>query len=159
MSSLKPSKRGSFRVATTVPTTRARIMKPLAPATCRRSALRPADRQHVFQALVRARDDMHRDEFAHASRRGGAGIGGRANRRHVAAHHRGHVARSDFFPADQVYLGGFTMASAASIMATKPRVSIIPNASPIYALPKYCQAKPRALSASSTRAMSSARVT
>src|SRR4030095_14742862 len=32
-------------------------------------------------------------------------------------------------------LAAFTMASDASIMATKPRVSIIPNASPIQTLP------------------------
>src|SRR5579859_4854146 len=35
----------------------------------------------------------------------------------------------------RVTLAAFTMASAASIMATRPRVSIIPNASPIVVLP------------------------
>ena len=76
------------------------------PATCRPLRLRLADRQDVFQALVRARDHVHRDQLAHAARRGGAGVGGGANGRHIAAHHGGHVAGSDLLPADQVHLGG-----------------------------------------------------
>src|SRR5437762_1119331 len=89
MSSFLPSRRGSFRVATTVPTTRARIMAALSPAIGLR--LRLADRQNVFQALVRARDDMHRNQLSNPARRRRPGIGGRAHGRHVAAHHRGYV--------------------------------------------------------------------
>jgi len=73
--------------------------------------------------------------FAHAPGRGGTGIGGRADRGDVAAHHRGNVARADFLPADQVYLGALTIRVGGFIMATSPRVSIIPKASPIYISP------------------------
>src|SRR5207253_1072751 len=40
------------------------------------------------------------------ARRGGAGIGSGANRRHIAANHGGDVARPDLLPAHQVDLGG-----------------------------------------------------
>src|SRR5579863_9552940 len=107
ISSFLPSRRGSFRVATTVPTTRARIMIVLVRLLAGALCLGLADRQDILQALVRARDDMHRDEFAHAARRGCAGVGGGTNRCHVPTNHRGNVARTDLFPADQVHLRGF----------------------------------------------------
>src|ERR1035438_8494100 len=105
-SSVLPSRRGSFRVATTVPTTRARIICRSGFRLLAVGGLGLADRQHVFQTLVRTRDHVDRDQLAHAPGRGGTGIGGRAARGDVAAHHRGNVARADFLPADQVYLGG-----------------------------------------------------
>jgi len=36
-----------------------------------------------LQTLVWARDDVHRDQLSHPPCRRGAGIGGRANRRHI----------------------------------------------------------------------------
>src|SRR5579863_9521153 len=87
MSSFLPSRRGSFRVATTVHTTRARIMTTLVRLLAGALCLGLADWQYVFQALVRARDDVHRDEFAHAARGGGPGIGGGTNRRNIPADH------------------------------------------------------------------------
>jgi hypothetical protein len=55
---------------------------------------------------MRARDHVHGDQFTDPPRRGSAGIGGRADCRYVAAHHRGHVARSDLLPAHQIHFGG-----------------------------------------------------
>src|ERR1039457_1989631 len=69
LSSFLPSRRGSFRVATTVPTTRARIMTALFRLLAGALCLGLADRQDVFQALVRPRDDVHRDEFARSEER------------------------------------------------------------------------------------------
>src|ERR1035438_3093944 len=69
MSSFLPSRRGSFRVATTVPTTRARIM--MAPARLLGGALRLrlADGQNVFQAGMRPRDHVHRDQLTEGKTR------------------------------------------------------------------------------------------
>src|SRR5579871_1006957 len=102
--SFLPSRRGSFLVATTVPTTRARIMTALVRLLSGALGLRFADRQNVFQALVRTRDHMHRNEFSHAARCGSSGICRGADGRDVAANHCGDVTGSDLLPADQVYL-------------------------------------------------------
>ena len=145
--SFLPSRRGSLRVETTVPTMRARIIvatvhafrpqektesrnesiaatpaslqqrAPIAPRMVRprepraaaaftvRRPRRLADGQHVLERLMRPRDDVHGDQFADAPRRGGAGVGGGFHGGHVAAHHRGDIARADFFPADERDLG------------------------------------------------------
>src|ERR1022692_620427 len=60
MSSFLPSRRGSFRVATTVPTTRARIMAAPAPLLAGAEGLRLADGQNIFHALLRSWDYVHR---------------------------------------------------------------------------------------------------
>src|SRR5215471_11047498 len=85
ISSFLPSRRGSLRVATTVPTTRANILsfRRLLAGVLR---LRLADGQNVFQALMRARNDVYRDQLADAPRSRGSGVGGGAHCRHVSAH-------------------------------------------------------------------------
>src|SRR5262249_29173676 len=72
--SFLPSRRGSLRVATTVPTTRATSIEALLLSL--RGRLRLANRQYVFQVLVRPRDDVHRDQLAHAAGRSRAGVCG-----------------------------------------------------------------------------------
>src|SRR6185369_193106 len=58
-----------------------------------------------FDLGVRARDDVYRDELAHASRRGRAGVDGRLDRTDVAAAHHGDVSRADVFLADEDDVG------------------------------------------------------
>ena len=65
-----------------------------------------ADRQHVLEVGVRARDDVDRDELADAARGGGAGVGRGFDGRDIAAHDGGHIAGADLFPADQRDLRG-----------------------------------------------------
>src|SRR3972149_3507744 len=88
-----PSRRGSLRVATTVPTTRARSISetptpaaqwPGHRAQRERVSRLAADQlgglaegQHVFQRRVRPRNDVHGDQLAPAARGGGAGGRGR----------------------------------------------------------------------------------
>ena len=80
---------------------------------------------------MRPWDDVDRYEFADATGRRRTRVGGRLHRRNVAAHNRGDVARADFLPQPtSVTFAVFTMASAASIIATSPFVSTIPSASP-----------------------------
>ena len=69
---------------------RARPRRPVAAATC--DGL--ADGEDVLEVRVRPRDHVHGDELAHPARGGGPGVGRRLDRGHVAAHQRGHVARS-----------------------------------------------------------------
>src|SRR6187399_1577412 len=122
MSSLLLTRRGSFRVATTVPTMRARIM--LDPEVRGGASLRLradsglADRKRVLEVGVRPRDDVHRDQLADAAGGGSAGIGRGLHGGHVAAHDGGHVARADLLQPTSVTLAALTIASAASIMAT-----------------------------------------
>src|SRR3972149_11434542 len=93
-SSFLPSRRGSLRVATTVPTTRASCIDnsngqdPAASRWAERASLAPdprlagdqlgglADGQHVFQRRMRARDNVHGNQLAHPASGGGAGGGG-----------------------------------------------------------------------------------
>src|SRR4051794_6337497 len=114
MSSLLLTSRSSFRVATTVPTTLARIMS-MFNAQCSRTNARAsliealdverwssllrgrrrlANRQCVLEVRVRTRDDVDRHELAHTARRGGAGVGRGLDGRDVTANNRGHVARA-----------------------------------------------------------------
>src|SRR5579871_1359146 len=72
MRSFLPSSRGSLRVATTVPTTRARIMECPVRLACVRG-LGFADGQHVFQALVGPRDYVDGNQLAYTAGGGGAG--------------------------------------------------------------------------------------
>src|SRR5687767_11503389 len=102
-SSLLLSSRSSLRVATTVPTMRARSMRGYA---LRLRAAGFADGQDVFEIRVRARNDMHRDQLADAPRRGRAGIRSGFDRRDVAAHDGRHIARANLFPTHQAHLGG-----------------------------------------------------
>src|SRR5436189_3017285 len=109
MSSLLLTSRSSLRVATTVPTTFARIMSespkcPMANGKCRngsafgirhssfRGAGRLADGKRVLEVRVRTRDHVDGDELPHAPRGGRAGVGRRLDRGDVAADDRGHVA-------------------------------------------------------------------
>ena len=64
-----------------------------------------ADGEHVLEVRVRARDDVHGDQLAHAARGGGAGVGGGLDRGHVAAHQRRDVAGADLLVADERDLG------------------------------------------------------
>src|SRR5580700_9815201 len=134
MSSFLPSRRGSLRVETTVPTMRARSIefyaigkafvnqKPIAAKMIVRLCAEPrrfaasrwllrgyhrglADGQHILERLMRPRDDVDSDQFAHAASGGSAGIGGRFHGRHIAANHCGDVAGTDLLPADERDLG------------------------------------------------------
>ena len=80
---------------------------------------------------MRPRNHVDGHQLADASRSGRACVGGGLHGRDVAAHDGRHVARADLFPADERDLRRLTMASAASIIATRPFVSTIPSASPI----------------------------
>src|ERR1039458_8533965 len=108
MRSFLPSRRGSLRVATTVPTTRARIMKiPSVRLLSGGLRLNLADGEDILQALMGAGDDVDGDEFADTPGGGGAGIGGGAHGRDIPANHGGDVAGSNLLPADEVDLSGF----------------------------------------------------
>ena len=50
---------------------------------------------------MRPRNHVHRHELADPAGRRRARIGGRLDRRDVAAHDGGHVPGADLFPADQ----------------------------------------------------------
>src|SRR5688500_8504778 len=98
--SLLLTSRGSFRVATTVPTTRARISL-WSWKLGLRARVGLSDRQRVFEIGVRTRDHVNGDEFTHATGGGGTGIGGSFDRGDVAAHDRGHVAGANLLPPDE----------------------------------------------------------
>lgn len=91
-----------------------------------------ADREHFFQIAVRAWNHVYGDQLANALRRSGASIGCGFARRHVATYHGRTQATANLLHADQLHACGFTIASEASISATRPRVSIIPNASIVF---------------------------
>src|SRR5579871_2284647 len=105
MRSFLPSSRGSLRVATTVPTTRARIMECPVRLACVRG-LGFADGQHVFQALVGPRDYVDGNQLAYTAGGGGAGIGGGPHGGHIATYQGGHVAGADLLPAHERHLRG-----------------------------------------------------
>src|SRR5262249_38727938 len=98
-------RRGSLRVATTVPTTRDTSIEALLLSL--RGRLRLANRQYVFQVLVRPRDDVHRDQLAHAAGRSRAGVCGGLDGGHVAAQPDRHGAGPDLSPTHHHYLSGF----------------------------------------------------
>src|ERR1019366_2206274 len=123
MSSFLPSRRGSLRVATTVPTTRARIMRFLAPVTyrrlvsasCRWAGWIPGSRADAESRAPRSTrppgappprpPPPARAPPRPPPRRRRAGIGGRAHRGYIPADHGGDVTRTDLLPAHQVHLG------------------------------------------------------
>src|SRR3954454_10013202 len=117
-SSLLLTRRGSFRVATTVPTIFPNNMSGstfcvpgfavqrwfdmnLNPRILRFRGRGLADGEHFFEAGVRPGDDVDGDELADPARRGSARVGGRLDRGDVAANHRGHVAGADLLPPDE----------------------------------------------------------
>ena len=57
--------------------------------------------QDPFDFGVRPGDDVHGDEFAHAPRGRGTGVGGGLHRADIAAHQDGDVAGADVLGADQ----------------------------------------------------------
>src|SRR5580692_7628376 len=65
------------------------------------SRRRAATRQNLFDVLVRSRDHVHGDQFAHAPGRGGARIGRGLHRAHVSPYHDRDISRADIFLADQ----------------------------------------------------------
>ena len=69
---------------------------------------------------VRPRNDVHRDQLADTSRRGGARIGGGLHGADVAAHHDRDVPGADVFLGVSSTLAVFTIASAASMAPIKP---------------------------------------
>src|SRR5260370_10179649 len=95
ISSLNPSRRGSLRVATTVPTTRARIMACL-------FAFRFADGQYAFQAGVGARDHVDGNQLAHPAGCRGTGVSSSAYGSHIAPYQHRHISPTDLFPSDHV---------------------------------------------------------
>ena len=68
---------------------------------------------------MRARNDVNADKLADAAGGRGSGIGRGFNRRDVAANDRRDKTCADLFIADELTLAAFTMASAASIIATR----------------------------------------
>src|SRR5258708_28432774 len=99
MSSLLLTRRGSFLVATMVPTISASSIQLFRFSICRASIVarrsekfalglrsgRLADRERVLEIGVRARNHMDRDQLADPARRRGACVGRRLDRRDVAA--------------------------------------------------------------------------
>src|SRR3954452_22662962 len=105
-SSFALSRRGSFRVATTVPTILARSIGPDGGQEGKALFLRLADRQRVFEVCMRPRDDVDRHQLADATGCCGARVRSGLYRRDVAANDRGHVAGANLLPADQRDLCG-----------------------------------------------------
>src|SRR5262245_26845538 len=125
--SLLLTSRGSFRVATTVPTIFARSIRgpefqsskvPGFGVHVNAGTLEPwnagtletslclggrglSDRQRILEICVGTRNDVHRHELADAARRGGTGIRRSLDRCDVAADDCRHVAGADLLPADQ----------------------------------------------------------
>ena len=119
----------SLRVATTVPTTLPRFIsfnpRPAdgrGDASCQATArpTRQRSSRYFLAALaprpsgstsstpvVRARDDVDGDHFAHAAGGEAAGVGGGLHRGHVAADDRRDVAAAGLLEADEFDLGGF----------------------------------------------------
>src|SRR5262249_49878691 len=64
-----------------------------------------AERQHQVDVGVRARNDVHADQLAHALRGALTGLGRRLHRRDVAADDGGHVAAADLLVPDQLDAG------------------------------------------------------
>src|SRR6266480_1105599 len=88
------TRRGSLRVATTVPTTFPRSI------LCEPGVLRAgsglggsgfADRQCILEVRVRPRDDVYGDELAYAACRRGARVGRGFDGRDVASHDGGDI--------------------------------------------------------------------
>src|ERR1700730_6807355 len=98
ISSLLLTSRGSLRVATTVPTTFARI-------NCLRPDAGLADRQCVFEIRMRPRNHVHRHQLTHPAGRCRARVGCRLHGGHIAPDDRGHIPGADLFPSDQRHLG------------------------------------------------------
>src|SRR6266436_6519582 len=126
MSSFLPSRRGSFRVATTVPTTRARIIyfPPLDLPIGSTSSRLGCGRGITCTAI------------SSPTRRAAAAPASVAARTAATSPRTRAVTYPEpiFSQPTSETLAAFTMASDASIIATKPRVSIIPNDSPIKSL-------------------------
>src|SRR5437868_6760573 len=57
--------------------------------------------EHLFKLAVRARDDVHADQFADAAGGGGAGIGRGFDRADIAAHEDGGISAAEGFAARQ----------------------------------------------------------
>src|SRR4029077_21076311 len=123
MSSVLPSRRGPFRVATTLPTTRARIIyfPPLALPIGSTSSRLGCGRGITCTAI---NSPTRRAAAAPASV---AALTAATSPRTSAVTYPEPI----FSQPTSETLAAFTMASDASIIATKPRVSIIPKASPI----------------------------
>src|SRR5262245_23149469 len=94
--SLTPSRVGSLRDATTLPSTRARNI--LATSLS-------AQRQRGIDVDMRTRNDVHGNDFANSFRRALCGFGGGLDRGDIAPHHRRHVATAGLFVADELDLG------------------------------------------------------
>src|SRR5206468_2840954 len=76
-SSLDPTSFSSFRVQTTVPVTRAKIMSASeARLLLAGQVLGEGDRHLPLEVRMRLRDDVHGDQLADLLRGGGAGVAG-----------------------------------------------------------------------------------
>ena len=78
---------------------------------------------------------MGADQLADLAGGLGPGLDGRPDAADVAPDQRRDVAAADLDAAGQLTLAALSMASVASIMPTRPLVSIKPRASPLVALP------------------------
>ena len=58
--------------------------------------------QHDAQVVVRARNDLHADDFADPAGGRGAGVGGGLHRRHVAGDERRDQPAADLVPAEEL---------------------------------------------------------
>jgi hypothetical protein len=65
------------------------------------------DWQDALDLGVWAGNNMHADQFADASGRGGAGISCRLHRAYIAPHKHGHISGADVFLAQQLHVGCF----------------------------------------------------
>src|SRR5262249_14078780 len=123
ISSFFPSRRGSFRVATTLPTTRARIIYlppldlPIGSTSSRLGWGRAMTCTAISSPTRRAA----------AAPESVAALTAATSPRTSAVTYPEPIFSQ---PTSETF-AAFTIASEASIIATKPRVSIIPNASPI----------------------------
>ena len=85
--------------------------------------------------VVGARDDVGADQLADLAGGLGAGLDGRPHAADVALDQGGDIGAADLDAAGKCTLAALSMASVASIMPTRPLVSIKPRASPLVALP------------------------
>jgi hypothetical protein len=85
-------------------------LSPAAPAKSlfvRTQANLSAARQHSFNFAMRSRNYMNADQFTHAARSSGSGVGRSLNGPDIATNEYRHVARADVFLSDQLNIRGF----------------------------------------------------
>src|SRR6185503_5509231 len=141
-SSLLLTSRGSFRVATTVPTTRARIIAALGsyalPAGTLVLPMGSASSRLACGRGMTCTETSSPTRRAAAAPASVAAFTAATSPRTIAVTYPAPI----FSQPTSVTFAALTIASAASIIATRPLVSTIPNASPIYQLPTSKDQRP-----------------